>query len=60
MYRTAFPNLHFTTGKHVTITSIDFFRIANGKIVAQWTVADMLGMLQQLGAVPAPAGASLQ
>src|SRR5690242_3768344 len=30
------------TGKKVTISSIDVFRIANGKIVEQWVVADTL------------------
>jgi SnoaL-like polyketide cyclase len=31
------------------------FRIANGKIAEEWTVWDALGLLQQVGAVPAPA-----
>ena len=42
------------TGKQVTITGIGIFRIANGKIIESWTNADMLGLMQQLGAVPAP------
>ena len=40
------------TGKRLTISSIDIFRIVNGKIAEQWVVADTLGMLQQLGAIP--------
>lgn len=42
------------TGKEVTITGISIYRIANGKIVEGWTNADMLSLMQQLGAVPAP------
>ena len=43
------------TGKHVALTGIHIFRIADGKIVERWAEADMLGMLQQLGVI-APAG----
>jgi steroid delta-isomerase-like uncharacterized protein len=42
------------TNKQVTTSGIDIFRIANGRIVEAWQVADQLGMLQQLGAIPAP------
>ena len=42
------------TGKRVTISSISVSRIANGKVVEDWTVLDMLGMMQQLGVVPTP------
>ena len=45
------------TGKQMTMTGITIFRIANGKLVEGWTNLDLLGMLQQLGAVPAPAQA---
>jgi predicted ester cyclase len=30
------------------------FRIADGKLVECWAEADMLGVLQQLGAIPTP------
>ncbi len=40
------------TGKQVTVTGISIFRIAGGKIVEEWAEMDMLGMMQQLGAVP--------
>ena len=43
------------TGKHSTNTSIHIFRIASGKIVGVWVNRDDLGVLQQLGAIPAPA-----
>ncbi len=42
------------TGKQVTMTGIDIFRIADGKIVELWNQEDVLGMMQQLGAIPEP------
>jgi steroid delta-isomerase-like uncharacterized protein len=42
------------TGKEIMISSINIFHLANGKIVEQWIDFDALGMLQQLGVVPAP------
>ena len=42
------------TGKQVTITSIDINRIANGRIAERWHEYDALGMMQQLGVIPAP------
>ena len=39
------------TGKRVTVTGIDIFRIEDGKIVEEWSNADGLGLLQQLGVV---------
>ena len=41
------------TGKHATISDIEIFRIADGKAVEVWVQADFLGLLQQLGAMPA-------
>lgn len=41
------------TGKHVTVSTIEITRIAGGKIVEDWGLDDRLGMLQQLGLVPA-------
>lgn len=43
------------TGKPIAVDAISVFRVANGKIVEEWTVWDALGLLQQVGAVPAPA-----
>jgi len=40
------------TGKQVTMTGISVYRIEKGKIVEDWSNSDMLGMMQQLGAVP--------
>ena len=42
------------TGKAVTVAGIDVFRIAGGQIVELWQHFDQLGMLQQLGVIPAP------
>jgi steroid delta-isomerase-like uncharacterized protein len=42
-----------TSGKNVAVTGISIYRIANGKIVEHWANMDFLGVLQQLGAVPA-------
>jgi steroid delta-isomerase-like uncharacterized protein len=40
------------TGKVVTATAILISRFAGGKCVEDWEEADMLGLFQQLGAVP--------
>lgn len=40
------------TGKPFTLTTIDIFRLADGKIEEHWDAADQLGMLQQLGVIP--------
>ena len=39
----------------VTVTGIGIDRVENGKIVEGWNNWDTLGMMQQLGAVPAGA-----
>jgi steroid delta-isomerase-like uncharacterized protein len=46
------------TGKHVTLTGIVMDRLVDGKLVETWLQADVLGMLQQLGAMPTPAQAA--
>ena len=46
------------TGKQVITWGISILRVANGKIAEQWDSFDNLGMLQQLGVVPAPGQAS--
>jgi steroid delta-isomerase-like uncharacterized protein len=42
------------TGKEITITGISISRLENGKLIEDYTNWDMLGMLVQLGAIPAP------
>ena len=39
------------TGKKFTETSVDIFRIVNGKLVEGWSVTDELDFLKQLGLV---------
>ena len=40
--------------KKITMPEIAIHRIVDGKIVEQWTVADILGMQQQLGILETP------
>ena len=41
------------TGKQVTGSGISIHRVADGKIAEAWVNFDTLGMLQQLGVIPA-------
>jgi predicted ester cyclase len=43
------------TERPIEVDAISVFRIADGKIAEEWTVWDALGLLQQVGAVPAAA-----
>ena len=36
------------------MSGITIFRVANGKLVEGWNRPDLLGLMQQLGAIPAP------
>jgi steroid delta-isomerase-like uncharacterized protein len=40
------------TGKPITSSGINIFRIANGKMVEHWGLSDRLDALQQMGVVP--------
>lgn len=40
------------TGKSITMTGIEIFRIEDGRIAELWGEADLLGLMQQLGIVP--------
>lgn len=42
------------TGRSVTFTSIEFNRMVDGKIAEHWVELDLVGLLQQLGAIPMP------
>jgi steroid delta-isomerase-like uncharacterized protein len=42
------------TGKRVSFGVIDIIRVAGDKCVEHWGQMDSMGMMQQLGAVPAP------
>lgn len=46
------------SGKRVTITGTIITRLAGGKVAEEWYNYDLLGMLQQIGAVPALGQAS--
>ena len=46
------------TGKSATVTGCGFDRVRDGVIVESWNNGDTLGMLMQLGAIPAPAEAT--
>lgn len=43
------------TGRSVTATGVGIGRIENGRIAESWAEYDALGLMQQLGAIPAPA-----
>lgn len=43
------------TGRPVTMAGVDFSRIVDGKVAEHWSQFDVLGMMQQIGAFPAPA-----
>ena len=42
------------TGNRVSVTGIDIFRVTGGKIAEFWLSWDQLGMMQQIGVIPAP------
>lgn len=46
------------TGRRVKVETVDIARIADGKIVESWGLDDRLGLLQQLGIVPAMFGSA--
>jgi predicted ester cyclase len=41
------------TGRSIELRGINMFRVRDGRVVEQWVELDMLGLLQQIGAVPA-------
>jgi predicted SnoaL-like aldol condensation-catalyzing enzyme len=42
------------TQRPVTFGSINIYHLADGKIAEHWVNVDTFGMLQQIGAIPAP------
>ncbi len=47
------------TGRQVSFTAMDILTIIDGKIVEEWATADMMGLMQQIGAIPTrPAGSN--
>ena len=45
------------TGRAVEITGTTLFRMADGRIAEEWTSADSLGLMKQLGLLATPAAA---
>ena len=43
------------TGKKLEFVGLSEERVVNGQIVEEWSLVDMLGMMQQMGVIPAPA-----
>ncbi len=43
------------SGKPFTLQGIDIVRVQGGKIAETWHLEDILGLLQQIGAIPVPA-----
>ena len=42
------------SGKEVAFTSMEFNRVVGGKVEEHWVELDLLGLMQQLVAVPSP------
>jgi steroid delta-isomerase-like uncharacterized protein len=42
------------TGKEVAFSSMEFNRVVGGKVGEHWVELDLLGLMQQLGAIPEP------
>jgi len=40
------------SGKAVTYSGIDIFRVTGGKIVERWGIVDTISMMHQIGAIP--------
>lgn len=45
------------SGKQVRVESISIYRVEGDKVAEHWGISDGLGLMMQLGAVPAPATA---
>lgn len=43
------------TDREATVQAVDIYRLADGRIAEQWVIIDVLGLMQQLGAIPSPA-----
>jgi predicted ester cyclase len=40
------------TGRQITINGIDMSRVVDGKIAEHWAQFDIVGVMQQIGALP--------
>jgi len=41
------------TGKKVSFNATDFITLMDGKVAEEWVNADIMGLMQQIGAIPA-------
>jgi len=46
------------TGTKITMAVQNIYRLRDGKVIERWSNPDMLGMMTQLGAIPAPGAAA--
>ena len=42
------------TGKEVSFSAMDFITLIDGKVAEEWEIADNMGLMQQIGAIPTP------
>lgn len=42
------------TGRQISVQAVNFYRLADGKIVNEQGQPDLLGIMQQIGAIPTP------
>ncbi len=42
------------SGRPVDFSVIEIYRLEDGKFVEGWAALDMMGLMQQIGAIPAP------
>jgi steroid delta-isomerase-like uncharacterized protein len=40
------------TGKEVSFGAMDFITLIDGKVAEEWEIADTMGLMQQIGAIP--------
>ncbi len=41
-----------STGKEVSFSAMDFMTLIDGKVAEEWEIADTMGLMQQIGAIP--------
>jgi steroid delta-isomerase-like uncharacterized protein len=46
------------TGRRVVVTGVNINRFVDGRVAEAWGFLDMLGLMQQIGAIPGGAGES--
>jgi steroid delta-isomerase-like uncharacterized protein len=47
------------SGRRVRVVTLLVSRLAGARIVEEWAIKDMLGLLQQIGAIPVPEGTTV-